>query len=683
MPSRPGRKLICMAAATAAASLSLAQDHFVGTVDAYLERLSEGREQPLKTQPPMSGEVILVAAHGAGEEELMQRLAHVLHAEWKDGTLVRDSETANALHAKDRQERLQAVRTFITQRVPIPTTADLEQYSNSLRTSLQRADELSRNGYGSVSPPGANFRVPTWASVQTPAQVLLNATIRALGEETFADLPYYRTVMYSDRPTQVQRAIPNADELKRLLARLSALALEVLAEQTYSDSPIEPQVRDLRSHSQSLTDGNVSRLQLFLTRRQDDVMCLFVVYDGGGRFAGTASVRMPTRLPSDLHLPEGLRLNRSVRLSGLSHEVLAFLAPERMPPGVLPNPTAAATAAMFQPLKTDPLAFGVAEVLASVAEQMGVRLAACVQDSALNLVVALERDGSVDAAAFLSALADEHEISLADGWLLVRPRNPLNSERQRVPRDVLQRLMDRARAEKGLSLRAFAEYHFQSNTAAYRSPVTTAYQWFTYAFCGRSYPRVTQFENDDYALAVLMYIGSLREQEYALLTSGRAQFDLGSARPEQRDWIREIIGYRHLLLESGIEAGTTPEWLLTGSEAAPMLSLRGAVLTTERISQRAVVNEETRLREPDTLLNQPMTLDEIRASYGSWRGIELAAAMRGRYVVGTREMLWVTIHVRPGIVRRFAIPLDFHPETEPLRFSGLPEDVRRAFGVGG
>lgn len=75
-----------------------------------------------------------------------------------------------------------------------------------------------------------------------------------------------------------------------------------------------------------------------------------------------------------------------------------------------------------------------------------------------------------------------------------------------------------------------------------------------------------------------------------------------------------------------------------------------------------------RWRTPDALLNRPLTLDEVRRSYGSWNEIDLNAALTGRYLVGVQHTLWVTIHVRSGIVRRFG---------------DLPEDVRRAFGGGG
>ncbi len=655
------------------------------SVRAHLLSLSDDPKRPLQAANPLANEIVILDPGDASTQEILDRLAFVLRATWKDKELRRDSEAVQALQSLDRDARIRTITAFLKEVTVLPDTNNVNAYASAFRASLDSAEELIRNGYTSVTQPNSALRVPAWDHVQTPARVTLARVLTALGSETLADLPRYETVVFSDRPTAVQRAMPDAAQLKSWIAQLAPLGAEAVRDRPPGEAITDGIVLSTERLVQSVNQGGIARIHLFLTRRADEITCLLMLYGSRGEelgIAGRAVLRIPIQPRGMRVAPDIPDVDGTLPLSGANQEfhLISGLGLPTTPIGIEQlRPSFEFQERMFRPTKNDPLGFGVNDVLLAIGRRAGLRVMACVQDSALDAFRDCVKRQVVDFLDFLAALSDEHEIIVQDNWLLVRPKNSLESERSRIPRAALEKLMMQANDQKHLSLRAWALHHYESKVAAHRNPIARTYRSFINHLWQRSYPVVDSFEGDDYPLPVLMFLGSLSEAEYEALMHGRASFDLGGLRIDQRTWMREILGYRHLLLRRD-PSSDGPDWLLTGSEAVPEVSLRGAVLRSDLTSAKAIVNQTMSFDAMKGLLNSPNTIEEVWRSFGSWPELDVTLAMNGRYVVGHQQFVRITITARTGIVRHLGIRGEFLPTTEALVFRDLPEDVRRAFG---
>lgn len=658
------------------------------SVRAHLLTLSKDPQQPLRAAPQLADEILIIDAGESQNREVLEQLAFVLRATWNGNELRRESQVNDELQAWDRDKRIETIEEFLKEVAQLPDGNNLDAFVKAVRMSLDSAEELIRNGYSLVTPTNSRFQVRVLDSVQTPARVALAKILGALGAETLADLPPYETVVYSDRPTAVQRLIPQADSLKGWLSQFAALAGEAVRERTSGEVEINGIVTSTVRLANSVDNGGISRIHLFLTRRADDIVCFLILYGSNGEelgAAGRAVLRIPTLRRANHIVPVAPEVIGDISLSRTSQEfdLISGLGRPTIPAGIEHfRPSVELLQRLLHPSESDPLGFGVTEVLLAIRKKAGLKVLACVQDSVLDTFRDCVKNDVVNVREFLAVLAEEHEIIVRDGWLLIRPRNPIESERSRIPRPTLEKMTQQANAAKHLSLRAWTKYHYESGVAAHRNPITRIYRWFVYCLWQRSYPVVDSFEDDDNPLPVLMYLGSLSETEYETLTNGRANFDLGSLRIDQRRWMREILGYRHLLLrrDTGSEE---PDWLLTGSEAAPEVVLEGVVLRSHLSAATAVVNATMSFDVMKGLLNQPNTIPEIWRSFGAWPEMDVIGSMDGRYVVGRQEFVKITITLRSGMVRQLGIRGEFSPTTEPLAFRDLPEQVRRAFGGNG
>ncbi len=651
--------------------------HFVGTVDAYLERLSEGREQPLKGQPPIAGEVILVADHGAGEEELLKRLAYVLHAEWKERQLGRSSGLLAELQHLDRQRRAAVIDAQLNSFREDATIAETAERVGTFVKSLDAADEIYRAADRTLSAPQPVIKSPSW--------FLLSRTLLALGAERLADLPLLTTVVYSDRPTSAQLPLPgDVAHLLREYSETWAAALPKLQDIEYQGYA-QTLLQQFVTAATGVARRGVSKVQVFLFRTDSELLCSIAVYDRDGAFLDANGFRLRLEDPVSDVLPARLGSLESVRLNPLSDEFRLLLPNGRLMPGASAfaegrRPSQDLMRAMFSPLEHDPLGFGVADALYATADVTGLNVVACLSDSALSAFLSAVREDRLSLSDFFSELSRDHEILVQEGWLLVRPSNPLRCESRRVSREALARMMATAEQEGCLGLRNFAVYYFRAAEAAWQNTITTAYQYFIYYTFQRMYPAVDEFPGGP-VFHILSFLGSLTEPQFTAIMSGRAQFDVSTLSPRQIALLREIVGYRYLLLERAGQARQAPDLSLTGSEVAWQARMQGVVLFTERTTERAVVNAKPRVRSNDWALNRPRTLDDVRRIFpGILQQTDIRAAMDGLYVVGSQELVTMTIQLTPGVVRRVVIRGEFRPETEGLRFVDLPEDVRRAFG---
>ena len=400
-------------------------------------------------------DVALIKVKDAPLGEILRRLAE------EDGAEVEATKTGFRIvktPASERKERQAALAGRVAS-----LRLALDQTAKSL--ALPADEAAYRALYPKLAADAKANRGGGWvrSGTDTPrARMPLNRAamraVQAIPVEILADLQEGDRIVYSSRPTRLQRPMPALNAIMKSFAKEQGAWAAAAAK----SPPVEPgDYTEDPFRNVAALDGPPGRAVLTLSRGNsaDAALVRIVMLDARGEDLGMASYGIASREMQDgmaeLQKPTD---PTPVPTSPETRTLMEGLP--RMGGGGAPVATPAAVALLSQPETRDPLSFGATDLVRDMAGERP--LVAVLPDPAwLSGLLApggLKRSDR----GFLGSLVAARED---DGWLLVHPREPETARRNRVDRAALGRFVRTVVAQRRVPLDAYAAYAWTASEA--------------------------------------------------------------------------------------------------------------------------------------------------------------------------------------------------------------------------
>ncbi|MBX3110703.1 MAG: hypothetical protein KF857_01735 [Fimbriimonadaceae bacterium] len=425
--------------------------HTNGTTVAEVVRQLRGLTQTdLRVTSQLGKEVVLVDVDGVPADELMSRLAWVMHAEWaKSGEsyqlLLRDTEQKNAVNARIARE------------------------TSAFKDAVDKM----------LAPAGASPQQGGRSSRWRDAQRAVAHVLSQVPPATLARVAPGARVVFTNMPFGVQVALPGP--------ALTAVR-QAMADQLAATPAPRPNDRAAQRRYESLRTGTYAKAYLVVQRPGwSPVLTASVrVVDQAGDqllFGSTAVVATPApesgagdsaakvKLSDEARLMVGTRRQARGGDKAIVIGLQRFESARLLPADDLEVDQSAASL-MLDPVARDPLSFFVGEAVRQTmpADKPAVAL---LSDELFETVrqVLFDKDASV--AAVRDAVSrDGYEWEEKDGWAAARPVDITRDLGHRLDRAAFKRVVDSSRHLGVASLDALVPY-------AQASPSLTENSWDT------------------------------------------------------------------------------------------------------------------------------------------------------------------------------------------------------------
>jgi hypothetical protein len=662
---------------------SLPQDHAplredwnlrASQVRHILVSLSERYSIHLRAEAPLNNEVILLKANNVDVKEIMENIAFVLHAQWereKEGHYVlrRPPSTLQELTRRDNEERESLLKTLL---------GKIEEQLNSLPDSERWANEALNLLRERLLQPAPQPFSPL-------AQTLLHKTLWRLGPSVLASLPYHRVVVFSNRPTPAQRALPSnfSDDLHQYVQACKTLldALPASLEEKWRAHPaLKPALQQIRN---SLA---VTKCLLFVRLELNQLWACLALYDSNGKKIAVAAHFYPLR--KDSPVPEFFpKLTRTLITPSPEWQELHRLypwdptEPFQEEKGIYPPEGMDRLAEyILTPDKRDPLSFGATDGIWGLAEALGAKVIACLPDSLMEVARSSTSAAGLDLKKFLQGACFHNvEVRYQNEWLLLRPANPLQCERSRVPREALQTLLQSAWAKRQFDFRAFCVFSEKAGSSAWESPVEDYSMRLLESLGTKPLPLPLP------PRWLCRLLGSLSDTLWEQLQQGLA-VPLTTLSPGQKEYVLAWAseGPSPCVPKSPELSEEIPDLQLTGTECVPL----GLPLTTQLVALRhttdVILNPApAELTSYDAFFNTPASPKKLAQwaanliSQGVFSSLE--EILDREYLFGQQTWLTYQIELVPGIVLESSYPAEISlPRgSSPLRYRDLPASFRQ------
>jgi hypothetical protein len=651
------------------------------TVTTFLSKLESSDGIKVSCPANLGNEVIVVKCSSAPADELLSNIAYILNSDWqaRDECIVRPTDRQKELQEADEREIRSLISAFLeSERAFIAKHSDAEATVNATVASLRQLGiDLRNPPYN----PSANFN----PKIVSATRVLLSSLLIEVGPDVLSQLPYGRTVVYSSSPTRSQRKLElEVQPLLDTYLKSQRTLIESFPWELYSDEEARPWAVRLLAEANRASLG-IRKINLFLIRTES-LICELAVYAPSGEIISVAGVTISLAEPSVDDDPFSLGASATAPLSSLSVEFNQLLPLGRLGKwqtlmSNFANPSELLRKAMSDPAKHDPLSYAVSDALLGLAKELGVDMAACVSDSLNDDMFAVIRDGEIRLLDFLKLLSKHHQVSLKNGWLLIRPKSPIRAEMARVPRPALKQFVQKALMEKGIYLRNYSVFCYNARQSAFVSSVAETYATFVALTNGHtSIGNIGVYPRSAYYL-----LGSLDEVQWRMLTERGEPLRIAAMRPEQQEFAANLIGLHARACERSREWSQTqiPDILLTGSEALPNGFDNDSALLARTANETALVsNRPIQYESLDGFLSVPRTLEyvrrELQTAFASYSDITRPSdVLTGKYLVGSQSRTTFVIEVRPGVEWKMVSEGAFIVQSGPFRYADLPSEVRR------
>ena len=523
-------KPIAVLALGAAALMSAAQDTSqkvsfsapAGIAKNLLPELSKAAGVNFLTSPQTAGEVLLIDVKDVTLKDLMERIAKVAAAEWKQEgesfRLIRSQALAaqqERAFLTERANRLKAEQAKLTQELagmPALSAAEAKRAHDeqakqidAVRSAIAEGRPVSSNA---INPAVMNLNPGTRLMLRLLA-AMPPAELAALGAGT-------RTV-YSSAPTRAQKPLPGqanraiGDFLREYEIWLQANPPKAASEPATGvpmimfDGGLKPM------------QGGLGKVLLVVSRTQfgNNLQCELRVADAAGdivtsQFRALNDTSVPLAGPGRAATPEAAATptppagEKPLEISAPAREHAAFLAqsPSRgngifiasagpsprgggaairvtnelvlgAPAGggggpAKPLPVNSAWAdKLVHPDRSDPLSFAVSELYLALARDHGKNLVASLTDSLL-IPLGTRAQQPIAPSQLLQIARNElsQNVEEDQSWMTVMPKFPAYERSIRIDREQLANLLTSIQKEGRMSLDALSRYALSRNLPA-------------------------------------------------------------------------------------------------------------------------------------------------------------------------------------------------------------------------
>jgi hypothetical protein len=632
------------------------------------KRLFKATGQTLDVVPPLASEIVLLDVQKVPLSEIRARLAHVLRGRWaeiKGGyRLSRPADIRKQLEKEDLERRVAWTKKLLD---------DERAKLKAGQTPFQRAEyviEQIRNHPDAMTQWIRSQTNGPQPMVMTHGEILMRQLVTSMDPRKLALLPMGPRFDWSDRPGPMEMPLPpgSAKFLQEFKDTEAQIALLVDEEgRTNMPASIEG-LFDTKFYfnkvlKPSKLPGGIGKLILngarFMDRGYFFRMSVYTPTGEqrcqvGGTFYFSAvddpryRIKPPTPPQQQAEAFKGM----TVEPTGLSKEFLEHSvhwdwvgATRPMPYDRPPAPSKELTDFVTQPEVNEPLALPVSDALLAAGRGTSRNVVACIPDSMHFATISAYSHGKIDLRGMFDGAITRRGIDIEqpDGWLLVRPYEPLSSELRRTSRAALGRLLRDAREKGSEPLKGVARFYWESWPGA-RTVISGSCRNVLIHGGGGSVFTSTESLSLDEPMALL---GSLSDVAWKTLEAGDS-VDLG-ALPQAQKTLLYTRACTFPQPQPGVPASPA---LQERTVARPNGPVPGIPATMRIDSVPAIIRSEPPVDDNmmDTLQEIPALVGWVGSSILSGDAKTVAEALPDQYYFGTYKRVRATIRFAPGYV---------------------------------
>jgi hypothetical protein len=658
-----------------------------------LRQIGDDLELGLTAAPPLSEQVLLVHVDKATIKEVMERVATALYGEWtqtRNGYLLhRTPALQRRLEEEDLVQRAKLIEENLKKDYERYTVLETPQARvEALSTSIKRIEEEMRRGSVGGDP-----------IYDTPARQLLVKLMHALGPRELARSKVWDQAVYSSSPNAAQLPLP--ENWGALLEEFSQT--EESLRLVYDAEGPKSFLRDPAYVFGSAHDPEpVEQVIVQTLGAQETLNASIFLYTRGGRLKSTVWLRYMHGWgwieggPVDVR-----RLEESLKHAGSPHKIpvaavmadftrmfqgqlagvsVAQLSPFELVPAEQPL-NEEARQALLHPERIDPLEVALGEPLRAYAAKQGKNLIAALPDRAFRSAQRCIKDGQFDVGQLIGMLPADVNASIeeASQWIVIRPLNPVEVERWRLPRESLGRMARAGWTEGKIRLRDYFKFHWEAGHTVLDRSIWPYYE------------RLLVRDGVEPALwygfmppKLGALFGSLNEQQWQqLLREGSIGTTGLSKAQRELLWQAPVAFYRSEDSELSLRYGQ-PKSDLADIMLQPTVSLltvpQDQIRLVLRAREQAIVQDKQGelgwwLRRPLTLrdVGRTLALEMIRA-----KTEDITQVIKGSFHHGVMRGYVTDIFVHPGMTVAWEMYDRVESSPEALPYGQLPEEVQRA-----
>lgn len=428
-----------------------------------VEQLSKAAHVTLTAPKAFESDVIAFRLQDATLKEAMDRIATLTAGEWvKEGEgyqLVRNREKLRKDELAEAEAELSLFATAIKEKKA--AVEKLQPFTEEgARTLAQQLTDTQKDS-GSQQYDGRLWQKLQKLEEGAPGGRAIARVVANLDAKELAGLPYDYKVVYSDKPTKLQRPLPKGIEPAiQQLVKDQNLWAEV-AERMTTDQ--EGGYYTPALWMKSAFNGGVGKVLLMITKQRSmgnvyaNVELVtanqkgVIVVRGNQNIsaANRFNMEQPKPLPGEESLkPTALALAMKSRWESMSGGGAS--TPPAIPKDVLDKLT--------NPEKFEPLSLSTGESLIQLAEAKKENLVVSLSDEAFQYgfyVGMQQTTPSMYLTLLGTALMNVEE---KDGWLTLGPKNPASARKERLDRSVAGRFIRAVQAKGRATLDELANY---------------------------------------------------------------------------------------------------------------------------------------------------------------------------------------------------------------------------------
>lgn len=415
-----------------------------GPASRVLPELGKVLGENLMTTPAVADEVIVLRLKEVSGREALDRVAKALNATWsreeaglrlvRTPTQVRDEERTRLAQRTEQARAMLAAQAQQVAKMAPWSEPTARRLAEQLEEARQMAGSFDRNQF---------TRVQTLDN-QTPVKRLAMRVAALLDPVELAKIEIGQRVVFSSRPTRVQRPLP---------AAVSAAIPKFVEEQALwaraADGVVNPQRNGYFSEGAIFTRpaDRVGKLLVAVNRNEFSSGSIQVRVILGDVDGDSTLARATTTLQAGpgtqavfnqvVQNPEGTPYaftfspDTQAMIDAFRPVVGAAGQTELKP---LPAPV---LAQLLQPEQRDPLSFATSEILLQAVEQENRNLVAVMPDFAYGIGLVMSA-GKITPSS-LRIIARELGLTIEDapGWMSIQPSDPISARRSRIDRRAL------------------------------------------------------------------------------------------------------------------------------------------------------------------------------------------------------------------------------------------------------
>jgi len=449
-----------------------------------LQELSGITGVKLETPGSAGSEVLLISVTDVPIRELLNRIASTTSSEWQivgeTWRLVPNVTLQRQQDAQRRQKRIDAVQKALKQ---------LES------TTRPKAPEAEDTPDGKASP-AAQFPM---GGDGMPASIALAQIALGLDARAIADVEPGERIVFSNFPTRMQLALPRnwPTAQERLIKAQNTMAAARKEAEDLPRTPEEKQAMEwaeqmgFMGSMKPITQSPAKALIAFARNSLwGGITITVALFDGTGKtlFSGNTSLNvqddealidmgdfeLPNPRGEPTKKPEPPIQDQPMKFSEHAEELLTLIS---LGDTDMLNrqPSDGLKAKLLRPDTFDPLSFTHSEALLEASARKKAHMVACLPDGLIGLFRASAKVPNLPLVYLDQLKKGNHTIvEEKDGWIVVSPKEPSLSRKNRTDRVALSALLQAAESKGIPSLDDLAAYAIK-NEDPMRTPAGMYY----------------------------------------------------------------------------------------------------------------------------------------------------------------------------------------------------------------